>query len=110
MQVNDILAEADQHLWGGLSADATIDVGLTGKVVVEMPDVSDRIAEEDNSILVRRSRAEFCIGFAVAPKLAEVVEEYGDAARAILVESGETSGWDGGSLWRSLRWLLRECR
>jgi hypothetical protein len=51
MKIDYILAEADQHLRRGLASDAAVDVGLAGKIFVEMPDVGDGVAEEDDAVL-----------------------------------------------------------
>ena len=58
MQIDHILAEADQHLRRGLPADAAVEVGLAGEIVLELPDVGDGIAEEDDAVLARRRRLE----------------------------------------------------
>ena len=56
MKINHVLAEADEHLRRGLASDAAVEVGLAGKILVEMPDVGDGVAEEDDAVLARRGR------------------------------------------------------
>jgi hypothetical protein len=41
MQVDDVLAEADEHLRSGLAANAAVDVRLAGERLVEAPAVGD---------------------------------------------------------------------
>jgi hypothetical protein len=82
MKIDHILAEAHQHLRRGLAADAAVDVGLAGKIFVEMPDVGDGVAEEDDAILAGGGRFERGVGVAVARQLAEIIGEDGDAREA----------------------------
>ena len=64
-----------------------------------MPDLGDRIAEEDDAALASSGRLERSIGLAIADKLAVVVGEHGDTRRTVLVETSEASGRDyGGGL------------
>ena len=98
MQVNHILAEADQHLRRGLSADAAVQVRLAGEIVLELPDVGDGIAEKDDAVFAGRGRLEGGVGVTVAGELAEVVGKDGDARGPILVEAGEAGGGNGGLL------------
>ena len=56
-QVDDVGAEANQHLGRSLSADAAIDVGLAGEGLVELPDVGDGVAHEDDAVLTRLTAA-----------------------------------------------------
>ena len=96
MQVNHILAEAHQHLRRGLPADAAVEVGLAGKVVLELPNVGDGIAEEDNAVFAGRGRLEGGVGVAVAGELAVVVSEDGNPPGPVLVEAGEAGGGNCG--------------
>ena len=66
LQVDNILAEADQHLRRGLASDATVDVRLASKILVEMPDVGDGVAEEDDAALAGRGLLQSGVGVAVA--------------------------------------------
>src|SRR5579863_1986574 len=96
LQGDYVLAEADQHLRGGLASDAAVEVGLAGEIFVEVPDVGDGIAEEYDAVLAGRGRLEGSVGVAVAGELSEIVGENGDARGPVLVEAGESGGRDGG--------------
>src|SRR4029077_7413383 len=96
MKLNYILAEADEHLRRGLAADAAIDVGLAGKIFVEMPDVGDGVSEEDDAVLAGRGRLERGVGFAIAGEFAEVIAESGSLRVAVLLAGlvgSEGWGW-----------------
>ena len=96
MQINHILAEAHQHLRSGLPVDAAVDVRLTGKIVGQLPVVGDGVANEHDSILARRRRAERRIGLAIALQFAEIIGVDGNPRRPVLIEAGEAGGGDGG--------------
>src|SRR4029077_19657362 len=51
VQVDHVLAEAEQHLRRGLAADAAIDVGLAGKRLIELPALSNGVTEENDALL-----------------------------------------------------------
>jgi hypothetical protein len=102
MQINHVLAEAHQHLRRGLAADATVDVRLARKILIEMPDVGDGVAEEHDARLVRRRRRQRSVGLAIARQLAVVVGEDRDTPRPVGIKPGEARGGDAGS-WNQLR-------
>ena len=77
LKVDDVLAEAEEHLRGGLAADAAVDVGLAGKVLVEVPALGDGVAHEDDALFTGRGRAEFGVGIAEVGEPGEVTEHEG---------------------------------
>src|SRR5207245_8200198 len=104
MQIDHILPEPHQHLGSGLPADTAVDVGLAGEIILQLPDVGDRITEEYDSILACGRGAELRVGLAITRQLSVVVGEYGDTRRAVLIEPREAGAGNG----RRLRRLLRE--
>jgi len=52
-------------LRGGLTSDAAVDVGLAGEILIEVPNVGDGVAEEDDAILSGRGRGQFFVGFVI---------------------------------------------
>ncbi len=59
----------------GLASDATVDVGLAGKIFVEVPQFGDGVAEEDDAVLAERRRFEGGVGGAIAAEFAEIVAQ-----------------------------------
>ena len=90
-QIDHIPAEAHQHLRRGLPADATVDVGLAGEIILQLPHVSNGIAEEYDSVLIRRGWLESGVRGAIARKFAEVICENGDARSSVLIQAGMAS-------------------
>src|SRR6185312_3699364 len=80
--------------------DAAVEVGLAGERVFELPDIGDGISEEDYAVLLGRGRLEGGVGVAVAGQLAVVVGEDRNARGAVLIETGEARGGNGGLLGR----------
>ena len=87
LEVDDVLAEADEHLRSSLSTDAAVDISLAGEIFVELPDVGDGISEEDDAVLIRGGRLEGSIGRAVAAEFSEVIAKDGSFVSAVLFES-----------------------
>src|SRR5580704_2327585 len=85
-QIDDVRPEANQHLRRSLSANAAIDVGLAGEVLLELPDVGDRVAHENDACLIFRRGSELGVGFAIATEVAEVVHPKLDQTLAVLLE------------------------
>jgi len=56
-----------------LSADATVDIRLAGKILGDMPTVGDGVAEEDDAVFSVCGCGEGCVGRAVTCEFAEVV-------------------------------------
>ena len=52
VEVDDVLTEADEHLWRGLAADAAVEVGLSGEegAAVAGPGVGDGVAVKDYAV------------------------------------------------------------
>src|SRR5271154_5559006 len=75
MKIDHILAEADEHLRRRLASNAAVDVRLARKIFVEMPDISDGVAEKDGTILARSGRLDRGVGGTVAAEFAEVVAQ-----------------------------------
>src|SRR5690348_2521468 len=48
MKFDHVGAQADEQLRSGLSADATVNVGLAWKEFVELPEIGDGVAEKNN--------------------------------------------------------------
>src|SRR5215472_17891955 len=105
LEIDHILTVANQHLGSRLSANAAINVRLRRKEILQLPVVGNGIAEEYDTILSRFGCAQRPIGILIASELSEVVGEHGYARGAVLIESGESGGGNGG---RSLRRLLRK--
>ncbi len=98
MQINYVLTETDQHLRRRLPADAAVEVRLAGKIFLELPDVGDGIAEEDDAVFARSWRFEGGVSIPIAGELSEVVSEDGDASGPILVKAGKAGGGNRGLL------------
>ena len=108
MQIDHILAKADQHLGRGLPVDAAVDVRLAGKIVFQLPVVGDGVAEEHDSILAGRGRLEGGVGLAIAFEFSEIVGVDGDARGAVLIEIGGAGGRDAGLLGQG--WKIEESK
>src|SRR5215475_2914591 len=61
-----VLTEANKHLRCCLAADTAVDIPLVWEICIELPSVRNRVAEEDNAILVLCSRTQLRIGRTIA--------------------------------------------
>ena len=66
LEIDHVLAEAQEHLRGGLSADAAIDVVLAGEILAEGPLVGDGVAIEDDAMFAGDRVAKLLVGSAIA--------------------------------------------
>ncbi len=98
MKLDHVLAEADQHLRRGLASDAAVEVGLTGKIFIDLPEVGDGVAEEDDAVLADAGGLEGGVGVTVAGEFAEIIGVDCDAGGSVLIEAGVAGGGDGGLL------------
>ncbi len=74
-QADDILPEPDQHLRGGLAADAAVDAGPGGEILFEVPSFRNGIPEKDDTLFARLRRLERGVGFAVTRQFAEILHQ-----------------------------------
>ena len=98
MKIDDILTKTNQHLRRRLAANAAIDIRLARKRFVQMPRVSDGVAKKHYTILPGCRRLKRSVGVTIPRQLPVVVGEHGDPRSAILVETSEAGGRDGGGV------------
>ncbi len=91
VEIDHILSESQEHLWGGLAADAAIDIRLAFEEFGAMagPAFGDRVAHKDDALLIRLGSGEGGVGFAESVKAGPVLG-YGTTG-----EEQECEGGDG---------------
>ena len=83
LQVDDIGIHANQHLRRGLPADAAIHIRLAGKVLVQSPEVRNRVAHEYDSLRICRLLLQIFVGLMITAELVPVLKLVCKATRAI---------------------------
>ena len=88
LQLDDIGIHADQHLRRRLAADAAIHVWLARKILLQVPEVGDRIAHEDDAPGRRRLLLQILVGLMITAQLIPVLQLVGERSRGV----DETAG------------------
>ncbi len=83
LQVDDIGIHANQHLRRSLPADSAIHIRLAGKVLVQSPEVRNRVAHEHDSLRICRLLLQVFVGLMIAAELVPVLKLICKATRAI---------------------------
>ena len=86
VEVDDVRTKANEHLRCGLPADAAVNVGLAGERLVELPDVGDGVAHEDDAVFVGVAQAKLGVGLTIAAEIAEIIHPLLDESLAILLK------------------------
>ena len=74
LQVDHIGIHANQHLRRGLPADAAVHIRLAGKVLLQPPEVGDRVAHEHDSLRVSGLFLQFFVGLMISAELVPVLK------------------------------------
>jgi hypothetical protein len=85
LEIDDVGEEADEHLRGGLAADAAVDVGFIGERLGEFPAVGDGVAEEDDAT---GFGCQLRVGGVVTAELVPVLELIGEGLGGELQAAG----------------------
>ena len=110
-QFNHVLPKAHQHLRRRLAADTAIHVGAVSEIVLQLPDVGNRVTEKHDAAFRRCSFGQHIVGRTIARELPKVVREHRDPRRAIVVQSGKAGRRNSrrGYGLLSAFWFLRRC-
>ena len=82
-QVDNIGIHANQHLRRSLPADSAIHIRLAGKVLVQPPEVGNRVPHEYDSLRICRLLLQVFVGLMIAAELVPVLQLICKATRAI---------------------------
>ncbi len=108
---DDVGAEADEHLRGGLAADAAIDAGLAGKEAAELrldPCVGDGVAHKDDALFGFGGRLDGGVGVVIARDVGPILESFLGGGE-FGGELGAVAGGVGGSLGLGCRSGEKSC-